>query len=98
MNNQYDTLIGAIQDLKEKGYTHNFEINEKELLHEIDGEEFAFTEVKLNEYHRFEGMTNPSDSSILYVLETNTGIKGTVVDAYGADGSKVVSDFMIKVE
>jgi hypothetical protein len=98
MNNQYETLIGAIQDLKKKGYTHNFEINEEGLLHEIGGDQFTVNQVQLNEFHRFEGMNSPSDSSILYALETNKGLKGTVVDAYGADGSKVVSDFITNVE
>jgi hypothetical protein len=32
--------------------------------------------------------------SILYAVQTSTGLKGTVVDAYGADGSEVISEFM----
>lgn len=98
MNNQYETLLEAINGLAEKGYTHNFEINSEGFLHEINGGDFHHNEVILNEFHRFEGMNSPSDSSILYVLETKEGLKGTVVDAYGADGSETVSNFIWKIE
>lgn len=42
-------------------------------------------------------MTNPADDSILYAVETSSGLKGTVVDSYGHDGSEVTSKFMNKV-
>ena len=34
--------------------------------------------------YRFEGESDPSDSSILYVMEANDGSIGYSVDAYGA--------------
>lgn len=34
--------------------------------------------------YRFEGDSNPSDSSILYLLEANDGLRGYSIDAYGA--------------
>jgi hypothetical protein len=97
MNNQYDTLIEALTDLDKKGFTHNFHVNELGLS-ERKGEYFKPTDVKLIEFHRFEGITNPSDMSILYAIETNSGLKGTVVDSYGADGSEEISKFMNKAE
>ncbi|QGY47689.1 phosphoribosylpyrophosphate synthetase [Maribellus comscasis] len=93
-NNQYETLVEALEQLKERGYTHNFQVNEHGQLIE-DKEGFFFpSEVELHEFHRFEGDTNPADMSILYAVQTSTGLKGTVVDAYGAEGSEVISKFM----
>jgi hypothetical protein len=97
MNNQYDTLIEALEDLNKKGFTGNFHINEKGLT-EKKGVYFEPTDVKLIEFHRFEGITNPSDMSILYAIETNSGLKGTVVDSYGVDGSEEISKFMNRAE
>lgn len=34
--------------------------------------------------YRFEGDSNPSDSSILYLIEANDGMIGYSMDAYGA--------------
>lgn len=97
-NNQYTSMVRAIEALSEKGYTGNFSVTENGLLDDGKGNTFLPTEVELDEFHRFEGETNPSDSSILYVLKTKTGLNGTVVDSYGVDGSFVISEFMNKVK
>ena len=41
-------------------------------------------ELKIIKTYRFEGDSDPSDSSILYVMEGNDGTLGYSVDAYGA--------------
>ncbi|MEE4284770.1 MAG: hypothetical protein V2I31_01440 [Mariniphaga sp.] len=98
MNNQYSTLSVAIEELKKRGYTTNFRVNDNGLLEENREKSFDASEVKLKEFHRFEGMTNPGDSSIVYAVETSSGLKGTIVDSFGADGSELTSEFMKKVE
>ena len=98
MNNQYTTLSEGINQLKERGYTCNFEINNEGQLCEVDGKKYSPSEIELHEYHRFEGMSNPADSSILYALQTASGLKGLLVDAYGVDVSRLVSNFMNQVE
>jgi hypothetical protein len=97
-NNQYTNMVRAIEELSGKGYTANFSVTEDGLLNDGSGNTFLPTEVELEEFHRFEGESNPSDSSILYVLKTNTGLKGTVVDSYSVYSSKDTSDFMNKVK
>lgn len=95
VNNNYETMVEAIEDLKKRGYTHNFNVDSKGVL--ADGESsktYLPSSVELHELHRFEGATNPSDMSILYAVETDSGKKGTVVDAFGVDGSETVSKFM----
>jgi hypothetical protein len=46
---------------------------------------------------RFEGASDPADNTILYVIETNDGIKGTLVDAYGSYADPKVTTFMEEV-
>jgi hypothetical protein len=97
-NNKYDTLYDATENLKKRGYTCNFNVNENGLLTDHKGAEFKPSEVMLDEFHRFEGISNPADSTIIYAVSTKSGMKGTVVDSFGADGSEVTSGFMNKVE
>ncbi|MCG6188360.1 hypothetical protein [Maribellus maritimus] len=96
-NNSYDTLVEAIEILKEQGYTHNFRINENGLLVEGKEEGYIAGEVELHEFHRFEGNTNPADMSIVYAVQTSSGKRGLVVDSYGVNGSEITSKFMNKV-
>lgn len=97
-NNKYDTLADATAQLLKKGYNFNFQVNEAGKLSDNDALEFEPSQVILEEVHRFEGMTNPADSSILYAVKTKSGEKGIVIDSYGADGSEVTSEFMNKVD
>ena len=45
---------------------------------------FKSDELSIVEHHRFEGMSDPDDSSVVYALEAPNGLKGVLVDAYGA--------------
>ena len=79
----YDTLSEAISDLKQRGYSYDFNLKPTclecdSLKIEIKPEDF-----KVNEIHRFEGMSSTDDNSVLYAISSKDGIKGTLVDAYG---------------
>jgi len=80
----YNTLSEAVNALVQKGYTADFSIK-PECLHcasldlNLHPEEF-----KIDEFYRFEGMSNPDDNSVVYAISSNDGsIKGLLVDAYG---------------
>ena len=40
-------------------------------------------ELKIIKTFRFEGESNPDDSSIIYIIEANDGLIGYTIDAYG---------------
>lgn len=93
----YDTLLDAINGLKAKGYTYDFNLKENRIHctaadRELSPEEFDVTEV-----YRFEGMTNPDDSSILYAIESHDGLRGTLVNAYGMYADPVSDTMMAKL-
>ncbi len=89
-NNQYnyDTLSEAVNDLIKRGYVEDFLLmKEKDCLVcnnkslELSPDDFVIDEI-----HRFEGMTDPSDESILFAISsTSHGLKGLVINSYGAD-------------
>lgn len=76
--NSYGTLVEALNDLSKRGYTTDFNLIETKEKY-LDPNEFEIAEV-----YRFEGMNDPSDSVILYAIKSRHGLKGTLVNAYGA--------------
>lgn len=97
-NNRYSTLAEASTELKKRGFNANLKVNEHEKLVDSEGNKFIPSQVTLVEFHRFEGISNPADSTIIYALEIENGEKGTVIDSFGADASEVTSDFMKQVK
>ncbi|WP_159021549.1 hypothetical protein [Formosa sp. L2A11] len=72
-----------IKQYQEKGYCASYQVRDG-LLVDLDTKEtFNADHVKVVAEHRYEGMSNPSDMSILYVLETPTASKGTFLTGFG---------------
>lgn len=80
----YDTLVEALQDLKKRGFTHDFNIEQDKIYCTNLKMHYRPKDFQVTEFYRFEGMSNPDDNSIVYAVETSTGDKGVMVDAYGA--------------
>lgn len=93
----YDTMVEALNDLKKRGYSTDFELKENCLACTVDKKYFETHDFKVVEVHRFEGMTNPGDSSVLYVIESSDGRKGTLLDAYGADSENISPELARKL-
>lgn len=92
------TLTDCLQLLSEQGFKAQFKAH-RNGLESLDTHTFYGPhDVKIVDFFRFEGETDPSDSSILYVIETTSGEKGTLSDAYGAYQEVKVSDFIRQVE
>lgn len=94
---QFETLTDALTDLRERGYVYDFNLAEnclacKELNLMLHPEQFA-----IKEFYRFEGMTDPADNAILYGIESNAGVKGVLVNAYGFYADTISSDMVNKL-
>jgi len=91
------TLAGAIDDLARRGFTESLAVVGNELRTTKMQKIFRPDEVVIREYRRFEGVSDPDDMSIVYAIETDGGIRGTMVDAYGVYADPAVSAFLSKV-
>lgn len=80
----YSGVAEALADLTAKGYTDELDFKDGHLFCNDKGVKFNPVELKITEVHRFEGATDPEDSSVIYAIESTAGLKGVVVDAYGA--------------
>lgn len=91
------TLASCINKLVLQGYTEDFKVSERGLLSLQQEKIYSPEEVKIVNFYRFEGASDPADNSILYVIETNDGYKGTLTDAYGPYADQNVSKFVEQV-
>jgi len=92
----YDSISTAMNGLKAEGYTLDFNIAFNNLLCKQNGVCLNPGEFEIVKYYRFEGNSDPDDSSILYAIESNDGkLKGILVNAYGIY-SDPASDAMLK--
>jgi hypothetical protein len=80
----YSGVAEALTDLAARGYTDEFDFKDDHLFCNSKGVRFNPLELKITEVHRFEGATDPEDSSVIYAIESASGLKGVIVDAYGA--------------
>jgi len=91
----FETLTEAITDLRKRGYVHDFNLHSEWIECQPLNLQLKPADFHVDEVHRFEGMNNPDDSAILFAVQSPAGVKGILVDAYGAYAESLSSD-MIK--
>ena len=68
----YATVSKALEELTEKGFTVDFNIQDKRIIDSPD--EFEIVHV-----YRYEGDSDPGDEATVYGIESSTGEKGVFV-------------------
>ncbi|HEY3403320.1 MAG TPA: phosphoribosylpyrophosphate synthetase [Ohtaekwangia sp.] len=94
----YETLSEAIRSLKSKGYDQDFNLHPEWIECTPLNLRLKPAEFHVDEVHRFEGMTNPDDSSVLYAVSSSSGLKGLLVDAYGAYAEGISQDMLARLK
>jgi hypothetical protein len=79
----YRTLDAVIDELTKRGFTERFGVTGNRLRAIESGRTFDGDDLTILEYQRFEGMSDPDDSSVVYAIETDDGTRGLLVDAFG---------------
>jgi len=92
------SLVSCTTLLLSQGFSTQFKAIDKGLKSLSTEKTFQPSEVKIMNFYRFEGESDPADSSILYAIETNDGEKGTLTDSYGPYGDTNVTKFIQQVE
>lgn len=86
--------------LNREGFTKDFRVTEDCRLCSMDDDKktYAPAEVKIVNFYRFEGDTDPDDMSILYAIECADGTKGTISNSYGPTADADIDAFILQVQ
>ena len=92
------TLSQTMNDLRKEGYVEDFNLQQN-CLECRNGQFKVFAdEFMIDKFYRFEGSSNPSDSSILYAISSDKhNLKGVLVNAYGIYSDTVTDEMLQKL-
>lgn len=68
----YATVSAALEELTEKGYTVDFNIQEDRIINSPD-------DFQIMHVYRYEGDSDPGDEATVYGIKSSTGEKGVFV-------------------
>jgi len=94
----YKTMTDAMQDLTQRGFTANFEFLNGGFRTSDGSKTFSPDQLTIVEHHRFEGVSDPDDLSVLYAIEAADGTRGIVADAFGPYASPDLGAFLKTVK
>lgn len=88
----YATVSKALQELAEKGFTTDFNLEEERIA--TNSDEFTIEHI-----YRYEGESDPGDEATVYGIKSNKGEKGVFVvspGAYDNDAAQRLLDMSIR--
>src|SRR5688572_10879201 len=89
------TITSVLKDLKTQGFTTDFRFENNRLIPtQYPSREYRSEDIEVLDTYRFEGDTDPDDASILYVLKTSDGLRGTLVNSYGPTADTDIDTFL----
>lgn len=81
---QMSTLSQVMEKLRLKRQDNEYKISPEGCFTGTNGKSYQPEDLKIIKTFRFESDSDPSDSSILYIIEGKDGLIGYSLDAYGA--------------
>ncbi len=96
----YETLSEAVDALQKRGYMADLSLSVVAdcLICKVSGKTILAEEFQIDEVHRFEGDTDPADETVVYAVSSMIkGIKGLLIDAYGAYADPERSEVVAKL-
>jgi Fe2+ or Zn2+ uptake regulation protein len=91
----YATVSEALEQLRQQGFTIDFNIDGSHLIAEeqrIHHDEFEIVDV-----YRYEGNTDPADEATVYAIQSKQGLKGVLVTGYGASHDNASDEILRKL-
>ncbi len=96
---QMNSLSMVMGKAVKNGYRESFKVGTEGLIPQSNPKQhYDPLQIRVVNFYRFEGESDPGDECILYQIETNDGLKGLLVDAYGPYADDQTTAFMQRVE
>jgi hypothetical protein len=94
----YDTVTEAVAMLNKRGYTEDFNLKENCIECRNGQYKIFHNEFQVDEFYRFEGMTDPADETIVYAVSSpRYNLKGVLVNGYGIYSQSLTDDMVEKL-
>lgn len=95
-NFHYATVTEALNELRAKGYTTDFNLEENCIVCHTG--KFNVNEFEITEVYRYEGNTDPADEATVYAIESHDGVKGVLVTGAGPDVDNMTQELLDKLK
>lgn len=96
--NEMKSLSECINTLTRIGFKTQFKMSGPQLESLDTHHLYDPEDIKITNFYRFEGASNPSDNSILFAIETSKNEKGILVNAYGMYSDSKLHNFTEQIE
>ena len=93
----YDTVAEAVQGLKQRGYTIDFNIEPDRLICHETPLSLGPSDFEIAEVYRFEGDSDPADEAAVYAIESGDGRKGLLVTGFGISAEGLGEEMVEKL-
>lgn len=92
-NYKYATVLEAIKQLRQDGFTIDFNIEKNALA--TNSSHYAHDDFEITQIYRYEGDSNPDEEATVYGIESKDGLKGILVTSYGMY-TEIASEELLK--
>jgi|SRR5579871_4627169 len=93
----YDTVTQAVNGLKQRGYTFDFNLENNTIVCHATPVSLAPSEFEIDEVYRFEGDSDPADEAVVYAIASKHGHKGVLVNGFGISADEVSDEMIAKL-
>ena len=93
----YDTVTQAVQGLKQRGYSIDFNIEDNCIVCHQTPLKLKPDEFEITEVHRYEGNSDPGDEAVVYAIESKHGQKGILVNGFGVSTDPTSDEIISKL-
>lgn len=99
---EMNTLSQILEKLRLKGKDNEIKMNDAGKMQSVHSDEiYSPADLTIVKTYRFEGMSDPADNSVLYIVEDKNGKLGYIMDAYGIysdNEGPAFDDFLKKID
>lgn len=87
----------ALAALQRRGFVGEFVARHGRMWVAGTRRTFRASDLRIRDFYRFEGVSDPDDMSVIYALEARDGTRGTLTDAFGAYADPAVGAIMDRI-
>ena len=91
----YDTVSKAIEELRNQGYTTDFNLENNSLV--CTQGKFGAKDFEVDDVYRYEGNSDPGDEAAVYAITSSGGLKGILVTGYGVSSETSSNEILNKL-